>query len=416
MALVFDNRQTLKGKPVMHALIAGVSLYRHLPEGGGKPAGENWQMQQLTSTALTAYKIYRWLVEHRKQLPVDLATVRLLLSPSAKETPEIEKGMREISELMNSEPLVKISETASACTRKDFAREALNWNEDAKSENRNITFFYFAGHGIQRKNDDPILLLEDFGDPEDGMLAKTFAFDMFYNGMVPPPAKAQEQMARTQLYFIDTCRVTPETVKGLNYREVSDILSNDSGGLDNRSSLICYGTVSNAHAYASDRQTLFSEALVECLEGLGGDATGEEDEHGNAKWHVSIAKLYAAIEAKGESLRGLGLDQEFYPTRRGKNNTVVKLEKPPEVDCRLFVQPDQALAFVSVAVTNFRDTPVGLNLSPVNPHPYPVHLPAGLYNVIAKITNPPRPPYNDSKELFEVKPLGNRWLKARVGA
>lgn len=413
MALVFDNRDTLKGKPVVHALIAGVSLYRHLP-GGKNPAKEDWQMQQLTSTALTAYKIYCWLVEHRKQLPVDLATVRLLLSPSAKEKPEIEKGMREISELMKSEPQVKISETPSACTRKDFAREAINWKEDAKSEDRNITFFYFAGHGIQRKNDDPILLLEDFGDPEEGMLAQTFAFDKFYAGMVP--SENPQQIARTQLYFIDACRVIPAPVKKIDYQEVSGILSNDSGGVDNRSSLICYGTVSNAHAYASDKQTLFSEALVECLEGLGGDTTGEEDEHGNAKWHVSIDKLYAAIEAKGEMIRELGLDQEFYPTRRGKNNTVVKLEKPPEVDCRLFVQPDQALQFVSVDVTNFRDKPVWPNLSPVRPHPYPGRLPAGLYKVIAKITDPPRPPYNDSKELFEVKPLGNRWLKARVGA
>jgi hypothetical protein len=415
MALVFDNRDALQGKPVVHALIAGVSLYRHLPGGGGKLAKEDWQMQQLTSTALTAYKIYHWLVEHRKQLPVELATVRLLLSPSAKERPEIERGMQEISELMKSEPQVKLSETPSACSRKDFAREALYWSEDAKSENRNITFFYFAGHGIQRKNDDPILLLEDFGDPEEGMLAKTFAFDKFYAGMVPSKNQ-QQQMARTQLYFIDACRVIPQPVEQIEYQEVSGILSNSSGGLDNRSSLICYGTVSNALAYAAGKQTLFSEALVECLEGLGGDTTGEEDEHGNAKWHVSIDKLYAAIEAKGEIIRNLGLDQEFYPTRRGKNNTVVKLEKPPEVDCRLFVQPDQALQFVTVDVTNFRNKPVWINLSPVNPHPYLGRLPAGLYNVIAKITDPPKPPYNDSKESFEVKPLGNRRLKARVGA
>jgi hypothetical protein len=414
MALVFDNRAALQGKPGFHALIAGVSLYTHLPGGGGeKLTKEDWELSQLPSTALTAYKIYRWLIEHRNQFPVNLSTVRLLLSPSDKEKPEIEKGMIEISELLKNEPAVKLEKVASACTRKDFAREALLWKEDASSDDDNMTFFYFAGHGIERKNDDPVLLLEDFGDPDDGIVAKAVAFDKFRAGMVPSP-NPQEKIARTQLYFIDACRVKPDILKDTDYPEISGVLRYDLGGRDNRSILICFGTVSNAKSYAAADQTLFSKSLIECLEGLGGEATTEEDEEGDAKWRIPIDKLSEAITAKGKEITARGLDQEFYPVRLGENKTVINLKEPPEIECFLFVYPNHALQFVAVDVMNYKNKRAWPNLSPVHPHPYRRRLPAGNYNVIATITNPPQPPYNDFYKSITVTPLGNRELKARL--
>ena len=56
-SLVF-NDLSLKGQPGFHALIAGVSAYPHLIDGNGAPAPDNFGLQQLPSTASSAYKIY----------------------------------------------------------------------------------------------------------------------------------------------------------------------------------------------------------------------------------------------------------------------------------------------------------------------------------------------------------------------
>src|SRR2546422_10325560 len=85
MTLIFDNRANLQGKPGLHALIAGVSAYPHLPAGTGTPAPDSFGMQQLSSTALSAYKMYRWLEGWQNRLRIPLATCRLLLSPSQDE-------------------------------------------------------------------------------------------------------------------------------------------------------------------------------------------------------------------------------------------------------------------------------------------------------------------------------------------
>lgn len=119
MALVFDNRHNLQGKPGLHALIAGVSRYRHLPGGGGPPAKEDWKLPQLTATALTAYKIYRWLIDRRDRLPKRLATVRLLLSPSDAEAQKIAEGMAEIRQAP-ADAGAALQGVASQCTLDNF--------------------------------------------------------------------------------------------------------------------------------------------------------------------------------------------------------------------------------------------------------------------------------------------------------
>ena len=123
MALVYDNRHNLQGGAGIHALIAGVSHYTHLPDGGGPPAKKDWGLPQLTATALTGYKIYRWLIDHRDVLPKPLATVRLLLSPSAAEASKIAAGMSEIKGMLEGKG-VTLVDTASPCTLQAFVREA----------------------------------------------------------------------------------------------------------------------------------------------------------------------------------------------------------------------------------------------------------------------------------------------------
>ena len=174
--LVFVNNELQEGGKGLHALIVGVSHYPHLPDGGGTPAEKSYGMGQLSSTSLTAYKMYRWLLENKDLLPVPLATIRLLLSPSEGEL-KIEPSIQELLQ----------SNKAKLSTKDNFVLEAKAWRSDARTSEDNVTFFYFAGHGVQRKKDDAVMLLRDFGYPAiGGSLANAAAMENLFYGMAPP--------------------------------------------------------------------------------------------------------------------------------------------------------------------------------------------------------------------------------------
>ncbi len=417
MTLVYDNRQNLQGSAGIHALIAGVSHYTHLPGGGGPPAKKDWDLPQLTASALTGYKIYRWLIDHRRDLPKPLATVRLLLSPTDAEAEKIAAGMKEIRAALQGEP-VTLEDTPSHCTLDDFAGQARDWRADAVSDthDEHITFFYFAGHGIQRKNNDPVLLVEDFGNPTWGMVAKTVEFNGLFDGMAPS-SDEQGKIARTQLYFIDACRVRPDDLNKYKFPNIADIFDVELGGEDRRSAPVFYATVANTQAYSkTGEQTLFSEALIDCLNSEAVVPTNEQDASGYARYRVSIYSLAEKLSAKAEALRALDLDQEFYPNPKGSNETIVNFPKPPEVECMLHIEPEPAAQLVSVNVLDsIGDAVSGWSVSPVKPHPYRGSLRVGLYTLQATITKPPHPPYVDLlTRPFQVVPQKVFELKAKM--
>ena len=84
MALVIDNRATVKGDPGVHLLIVGVSDYLNLPDHDDVPREETWFLTKLSSPALSAFKIYQFLTA-KDSLALPLKTARLLLSPSQVE-------------------------------------------------------------------------------------------------------------------------------------------------------------------------------------------------------------------------------------------------------------------------------------------------------------------------------------------
>jgi len=117
-----------------------------------------------------------------------------------------------------------------------------------------------------------------------------------------------------------------------------------------------------------------------------------------------------------EAIRSLNVDQEFYPTSGGRDDVIVNLTKPPEVDCTLHVEPDPAARLVSVNLQDSVGTEVpGWTLAPVDPNPHRGLLRAGFYHLEAKITNPPQPPYVDrKKQIVNITPLKGFELKARM--
>src|SRR5688572_12244185 len=146
-------QRTVKGRG-LHALIVGVSSYSHLPGGDRATTTNAFGMEQLTSTSLSAWKVYQWLLDHKDRLAAPLASVRLLLSPSQR---ELDNALKDIPNIA----------TIDRATRANFDREAKNWRKAAEKNEDDYTFFYFAGHGVQRSTpNDAVMLMEDYGDPK----------------------------------------------------------------------------------------------------------------------------------------------------------------------------------------------------------------------------------------------------------
>ena len=380
MTLIVDNRTQLQGNPGVHALIAGVSFYEHLPQGGPVPAPDNFGMEQLSSTALTAYRTYEWLISRQQKLPLPLASVRLLLSPSAGE--------------IAAEPAMAAT-GVNRCSRTNFATEVRQWRDDAGTHNDNITLFYFAGHGVQRSRNDAVLLLEDFGDPNEGTLHHAAEIINIFNGMAPP-SSSLKKMARTQFYFVDACRVLPTAFKNFEKMTVPDIFNVELSGTDDRKAPIFFATVPGVKAYAlKNEQTLFSKALIKCLNGAAGQPL-PEDAQGNVGWHVSVQSLNKALADFFTTLTGVqGADQVFslggYPTG---DPTMHVLDGPPLVEIVFEVNPTAAVPFTRVEIMNEAGLPVQPLPVPLNPHPFTVEVPAGMYSIGATI-QPPNPLYVD---------------------
>jgi len=232
-----------------------------------------------------------------------------------------------------------------------------------------------------------------------------------------PLKDPQRKIARTQLYFIDACRVLLDDIGKYEFPGIADIFEKELGGRDNRSGPIFYATVSNTQAYSkTGEQTLFSEALIECLNSEAVVPTNEQDASGYAKYRVSIYSLAETLNAKAEALQTNGLDQEFYSIPKGSNETIVNFPKPPEVECTLYIEPEPAAQHVSVNVRDARGAVIsGWSVSPVDPHPYRGSLRVGLYTLQATITNPPHPPYIDeSQQIISVVPQKDFEVKARM--
>ena len=382
MTLVIDNRKKLNGKPGLHAFIAGVSHYRHLPGGSGVTGKKTYKLNQITVAATSAFRVYEWLKKRSEHLAAPLATVRLLLSPADSED--------------------EIDETVDQCTWANFIEEANRWRDDASLSNDDVTFFYFAGHGIIRNKGDSVLLCDDFAQPLRGPLPNVAALGNIFAGLAPPAAKTL-QRARKQFYFIDACREFPEQLKDLEKIDIAPVFESELSGVDDRVAPVFQAAVSGSEAYASAiDQTLFSTALLECLNGLAGEA-GPENDEGIVPWRVTTFGLSTVLDERIELLnKRYGTDQKSELVGLPKDIPIHYLDGPPKVEGILKVIPEDAKALVNVDVLDLKHTTVW-QPDLAHPYPYKGSLTAGSYFVRATIREPPKPPYID--RTSDVKPV-----------
>lgn len=386
MTLIFDERAKRPGQPGLHALIAGVSEYPNLPKADAQATPQSFGMRQLSSTALTAYKVFRWLVDHKQNFPVPLATCRLLLSPTPDEIEKI-KIDAEPDLTEQFEKRRKGDPNSCACTLDNFIADSVAWRNDASSQQRNITLFYFAGHGVERNKGDAVLLLEGFGSPG-GILRNAVDMNNIFNGMAS--ADTRPNMAETQLYFVDACRDFLPAFKKIERPPATGVFDPELTGADRRRAPIFYAAAPGTQARAIPHdQTLFSKALLECLNGEAGELKDVEfkDKGFQEKWHISVHSLNRALAIKvNDWNKALGAEQDFILSGLVADTPICFLNNPPLVEVILEVDPLEALKFTKFQVLNDQGAPIVEEVPmPLNPHPYRSKWPAGFYTISVTI-------------------------------
>jgi hypothetical protein len=348
-------------------------------------------MAGLHSTALTAYRIYEWIQQRHDSgsFPVPLATVRLLLSPSTDERQADANIDR-----CGAEP----------ATLENFLKAAADWRADACAHADGATFFYFAGHGIQRNEEDAIMIFQDFGSGIGGALRESVDVDNIYYGMVPTPeGTPQENIARTQFYFVDACRNLPDEIGMYGGLRPTDVFTTQIGGRDDRQAPIFYATIPGAKAYAlRGEQTIFSRALLHCLD----RAADEPDDDG--RWPVTAWTLNRVLRQHFDIMEPYERAGQQYSIGRFDDAVIQYLEEPPPVDISVTVRPEDALQSAQLNILDQRGRPRQQIPTPLPENPYHLSLGAGLYSLEADITSSSSP-YVSSRSLQTALPLSKSW-------
>ena len=381
MALVFESQQA---KPGTHALIVGVSDYANLPPFGQAGPREAFGFKRLSSPAISAYSVYKWLVANQLDLAQPLASVRLLLcaSPAEKAAEPALNGAFERPTFQN------------------FRTDVTDWWKAACSDEHNVTIFYFAGHGLRDgvsvSKDGVVLLLDDFGQPVGNALENAVALDNIVIGMAP--SADGPDVARTQFYFVDACRDEKAEIGRLQGAQPHPVFSRLTER-DERDRPVFYATVNGAEALGrSGQRSYFCEALLDALDYA---CDGWRDfPDGTKIWPVTTKSLHYALGAKFMSF---GIQNP--PQRAGVSNgnsMIRKLGGAPQIEVDISLRPDDCVGKTTVEV--FDETGkklVGFNPPPCA-HPYSTKIPMGVYRITAT-ASAPYPPRTDKMAPFDLR-------------
>ena len=251
----------------------GVSNYLNLPDHDDPPREDKWFLNQLTSPSLSALKIFDFIQQQAPRLPIK--TIRLLLSPSVVE--------------LRAEPRL-LSVTPTRAGRAAFQQPALGWRDDANTNPDDMTFLYFAGHGMQRGSDDGVLLLEDFLAPGPP-LAKCFEIGDIRDGMAP--TNSFPNIAMTQFYFVDACLAREETLVNSRIRRFRTCSAAELGGVDRRATPTMFSTSMAGSPWDETASQPFCRGAGTRLAARRGRSDGSG---GSSVWPVTSVTIARALE------------------------------------------------------------------------------------------------------------------------
>jgi hypothetical protein len=383
------RRDGWEQRPGLHALVVGISAYAHLPLGGEPLLPQHFGMRQLESPALTAYRVAALLAEQADQFDPPLATCRVLLAPSA-------------AEIAIEPALAPFADTVPDYD--NFSAFAAAWRADAGRHAHGMTFFYHAGHGIERETREHVLLLHNFGSGKGATFShKAVNIRHLLDGMAA--STGQETMARKQVYFFDACRVTDDTVNGLAAPETGNIWDYQAvPDKDDRLSAWFFAAKPGDEAFAQGGgETLFGRALLECLRGGAGVSSIKSDPAAN--WIITINSLHQRLEAFIDAgNREAGAAQSRNVQFIDGNMLLLRLAQPPPVKVWLTVDPDAAVGIAAVSVVDLEDTVVEDLKLRDDGTLYEVTAPAGGM-IVRALTEPEREGWRPRvKKLFTIEP------------
>jgi hypothetical protein len=279
------------------------------------------------------------------------------------------------------------------CTLENFLRAAADWRADAL-HSESMTWLYLVGLGFEVSGEQ-VFLLEDFGDGVGALLRNAISVNNLVNGMAP--SRERRGTARTQWYFLDLRRARPHEINELQWQNTTATFDADLPRIDDREAAIFYATEPGHEAYS--RTSLFSDALLECLEGEA--AVLFED-----RWCVTSTSLARALnrvlERKFKELAPDFAQQNVTVAGSIRNGIICYLEGPPLVDTSVEVDPPEAAEFSQIEVRSDFDKLV-LAFGQADPYPFRARLMAGIYEVRAVVA-PTDLRYSSAARLVIIAP------------
>jgi caspase domain-containing protein len=360
--------------PRTHALVLGVSAYEHLVDGA---AGETFGLQQLRSAAASAWTFARWLADRYSPPGAPLAGVRLLLAPSADETaqfPDFPDVPRP--------------------TRENVEQALSDWRDDCSARPEDVAILYAAGHGVMlAKDEGGFVLLEDFAQPGRPILESSLDVPSVRRGLAGPT------VAQQQFFFIDACSVRPEAAQRLQAARGGVGLDEPAEAPPSVAPIYASAAPGTLALGAPGMGTLFSQALIECLDGLASspDRTGQ--------WVVTDTSLVGPLRDRVMEL-ATAHGEEQVATAGGTLGHIVlhTLAAGPALEVSFSVEPAEAAPFCFARLNDGAGGTI-VERSPLQ-EPLIKTLPAGLYTVDVIIDPPDCGPYIAKQQPLFLQPPG----------
>jgi hypothetical protein len=326
------------GEPATHAFIVGVGDYPWISNvAPGYPA-------QLSSTVNSARVFYDWIMNQYKNSRAPLRSVRLLLSPSQ----------------------------GCEATLANFVRHCSLWAQSLSTNKENVGIFLFSGHGMGLGFDRRILALHDFGKFAIAPFQGSVSLDNIYAGLAP--SERLPNISRKQFYFIDAGAL-PASVLTWQERNAAHIFAiPPSSMVDDREAPLFFSASSGGLAWGrSHGLSLFTEALLACLEGQGSERLGEQ-------WVVTSLSLTRGLQYKAREETDIPSPLSF--TTSGSLGTAVlhELTRPPIVPLTIRSKAPPTIEAVDTEapIDRYKLIPT----SPSTVGTYTVKVPAGIYTIV----------------------------------